>query len=790
MKRILYMIAGFLALVNVSRAQQANSEVGKPIVIKPTYFAILPALRDLVQNPNAKVDMSWKDGIVRNRSPKDVFPNNPDAIYSDPNVQREFGTLKPDTTSQNFDGVGVNNGVCPPDPAGDVGPNHYVDVVNLQYAIYSKTGTKLLGPFNTSQIWTGMSNNSNDGDAIVLYDEQADRWLMTQFSLPNYPNPPFFEMVAISQTPDPTGSWYIYQYSFPEMPDYPKLGVWPDAYYICVNRFSVGGNFLGPGAGAFDRTKLLAGNPAASMIYFPLTSTNLYHGLPADCDGTFPPAGTPGYFAWSSGSKMNMYEFHSDWTTPANSTFGVSVQLNITPFSSIPQNVGIPQQGTGVKLAALSNNYSLMNRLQFRTFSDHWSMVVNGTVDAGSSIAGIRWYEFRRNAVDQWSIYQQATYAPGDGKSRWNGSIAMDSSGNIALAYSISNASMYPSLYYTGRMNGDPLNTFTIAESGIINGGGSQTNTWSGSPSRWGDYSALTIDPVTPKMFWYTNEYYSTTSQANWKTRVASFSFGNIFSVDATATPSVICNGESSQLNANASGGSGTYTYSWTSLPAGFTSTLSNPVVSPVTTTKYIAAVNDGSSVKTDTATVTVNSNPTAYAGPDATYPNTAPLFPVSGTATNFSSVKWTTAGDGHYNFDTIAATLYYPGPVDKNNGGVDLTFTANPLAPCAIPVSDLVHITLTFPTGITDNSSAAFGVALSPNPSNGNVTLVISGVRNTEARISISDLTGKEIFKESATSSTNSMTREINLTGNPKGIYFVKVSTDQQSLTRKLVLQ
>jgi hypothetical protein len=792
MKKILYLLIGFLTLVNLSQAQNKYNEVGKPIVIKPCFFDISPPLRDMMQDANAKADLSWKDGVVKNHQyPAGLLPKNyPDAIKSDPHVQTVFGALNPDTTSQNFDGVPSNNGVCPPDPTGDVGPNNYVQIVNLQYAVYNKSGVKLVGPFNSSQLWNGMPNNSNDGDGIVLYDEQADRWLISQFSLPNYPNGPFFEMVAISQTNDPTGSFYRYQYQFTEMPDYPKIGVWPDAYYIAVNRFSTAGYFQGPGAGAMDRAKMLVGNSSASMIFYPLSNSGYYHGLPADCDGTFPPSGTPGYFAWTTTSHMVFYEFHADFTTPSNSTFAQSQQLTITPFSYMGSGVGIPQQGTSVKIDPLSYPGAIMNRLQFRVFNDHWSMVTNSTVDVGSAVSGIRWYEFRRTVTNPWSIYQQATFAPSDGKSRWCGSIAMDTTGNIALAYSISSASSYPSIRYTGRMSSDPLNQFTIAESGIINGGGSQTNTWSGTPSRWGDYSALTIDPSANSTFWYTNEYYSTTSQANWKTRIASFSFANYMNVSAFASPSTVCTGQQTQLNVVATGGSGTFTYSWSSVPAGFSSTLPNPVANPTVTTQYIASVNDGSSTKRDTTLVTVITQPTADAGPDVTYPNTTPLFPVSGTATSYSGVKWLTDGDGYFSVDTIPVSLYHTGTADKSNGGVNLTFKAYPLASCSDTASDVVHITLTFPAGISDNSSTVFGVTLTPNPSNGIFNLVIQGVRNTEARITISDLTGKEIYSEKGTSPTNSLTREINMSGYPKGIYFVKVRTGQQSSTKKLVLQ
>ena len=795
MKKIIYLVIGFLFLVNLSPAQQAQTDVGKPIVIKPCYFDISPPLRDMNQNPNIKLDNSWKDGIVKNHQyPKDLIQNDrPGAIYNDPNVQNGFGTLKPDTTSQNFDGVGVNNGVCPPDPAGDVGPNHYVQVVNLQYAIYNKTGTKLVGPTNTSQLWSGMSNNSNDGDAIVLYDEQADRWLITQFSLPNYPNGPFFEMLAVSQTSDPTGSYFRYQYSFTEMPDYPKLGVWPDGYYICVNRFNAAGNFKGPGAGVFDRSKLLAGTPAASMIFFPITNTGYYHGLPADCDGTFPPMGTPNYFTWASNSKMTFYELQADWTTPTNSTFTQSQQLSVIPFSTMGYGVGLPQKGTSTKLDPLSNGCSLMNRLQFRKFNDHWSMVVNGTVDIGSSVAGIRWYEFRRNATNPWSIYQQATYAPGDGNSRWCGSVAMDSVGNMGMAFSITSANMFPSIHYVGRMSSDPLNVFTINEASIVNGGGSQTNTWSGNPSRWGDYSALTVDPSNPATFWYTNEYYSATSSASWKTRIASFSFANIMNVNATATPSTVCTGQSSQLNATATGGSGTYTYSWTSVPAGFTSNIKNPVVTPAQSTQYVVAVSDGTQSKNDTILVS-SATPQVSAGADTNYSNNVPAFPVFGVVGNYGHCKWISSSEGrpdggHFLNDTIAGALYFPGDYDRGFCNVTLTLTAYATAPCTDSVSDAVIITLC-PVSVDQSGYHPFKINLLPNPNKGVFFIKIEGAKDKDVNLTIADYSGKILFNETSKPYADSFKKKMELSSLPQGTYIVKAQCGSEVTTEKLIIR
>jgi hypothetical protein len=387
-----------------------------------------------------------------------------------------------------------------------------------------------------------------------------------------------------------------------------------------------------------------------------------------------------------------------------------------------------------------------------------------------------------------WSIYQQGTYSP-DANCRWMGSIAMDSIGNMAIGYSISSSSIYPSIRYTGRLFNDPLGVMTVGEHGIFNGTSYETYNGGSGPLRWGDYSGISVDPSAPATFWYTNMYYTSAGQ-NWRTRIASFSFANIFNINVTATPSVICIGQSSQLNANATGGSGSYSYSWTSLPAGFTSTLPNPAVTPSATTQYIVAVNDGSATKIDTLMLSVLQEPVANAGMDATYPNISPLFSVTGSATSYSSVKWFTSGDGHFNIDTVLTSLYYPGPFDKSHGSVDLTLRAYSIAPCTDSSTDVVHITLTYPVGIGNNATGAFGVTISPNPSNGNFTLVIHGLKNGEAGIVISDFTGKEIYRETGISATNDLTKEINLSGNPKGIYLVKVTTDQQTATKKLVLQ
>jgi len=283
-------------------------------------------------------------------------------------------------------------------------------------------------------------------------------------------------------------------------------------------RYTVTG-WQGNGAYGYDRTAMLAGNPDAQRISFEIAIgyVTIY---PADCDGVLPAAGTPEYFTYiknDTPQSLGIYEFHADFTNPANSTFGNILNLPVATFNTLQS--GIPQKGTTMKLETLGDR--LMYRLQYRVFNGYSAMVVNHTVNVGSGRGGVRWYELRKSS-GAWSIYQQSTYAPSDNNSRWMGSIAMDTAGTIAMGYSVSGSNLYPSIRYTGRFRNDPLNQMTIAERTIINGGGSQTGSWSGR-SRWGDYSGMCVDPSCPTTFWYTTEYYPVTSEGNWAPASAPF---------------------------------------------------------------------------------------------------------------------------------------------------------------------------------------------------------------------------------------------------------------------------
>jgi hypothetical protein len=762
---------------------------GKPEIKKAVYFDVSPALRDMINLPEVRYPNPWKDGVVKNMFNSRQGKNNASPIpdFTDlSSLQNYQGFLLTDTTLQNFDGLGGGSFI-PPDTDGDVSADYYFQVVNASYAIYNKSGMKIFGPVASSTVWTGMPHNTNSGDAVVLFDENANRWMFTQFSLPNFPNGPFYQMIAVSQTPDPTGSWYRWQYQFTSMPDYPKFGVWPDGYYMSCNRFSAGStNYSGTGAAAFDRTLMLAGDPDAQMIYFTLSANNeAFSLLPSDCDGNFPPIGTPNFFTYEydgSPYHLGILEFHADWATPSNSSFGNLLSLPVNNFN--PNQAPIPQKGTSAKLGTLSDR--LMFRLQFRKFNDHWSMVCNHTVNSGSNVAGIRWYELRKT-TGAWSVYQQSTYAPGDGKCRWMASMAMDSSGNIAMGYSISSSTMFPSIRYTGRLKTDPLNVMTISEKGIINGGGCQTS----STNRWGDYSSMRVDPSSPTTFWYTTEYYAVTSSSSWQTRIASFTFENVFSSYATVGPELICNGDSIQLNAVAYGGSGNYTYSWSSIPPGFTSTEKSPKVTPAQNTTYVALISDGTHTNSDTtAMVDVKQPATAFAGNDTTVCSYLPSIDLFGTATNYRTMGWTTSGDGHFSNNTSLNTTYIFGPEDYLNDTVDLILVAIPFPPCHGKAKSTIHIQFDPCTGLSEPVNNNVRVFVQPNPAHDITTVIIEGLNGETGELSVINTDGQALYFEKVSTSEKRISKKIGLENFASGIYIIQVRTSAGIVNKKLVIQ
>ncbi|MFZ4520077.1 MAG: T9SS type A sorting domain-containing protein [Bacteroidales bacterium] len=792
MKKTFCLLIIWLLTLNLVTAQETRLI---PAVDHAVYFDVSPPLKDLPKSALTKTDGSWKDGVVNNYVDNQGDAGNPPNLQlpGDGRLQDYFGNLPADTTIQNFDGMANIGGYIPPDTHGDVGFNHYFQVINCSYSIYNKSGARIFGPAGNSTVWSGMPHNSNDGDAIVLFDELANRWIFSQFSLPNGSSTaPFYQMIAVSQTPDPTGSWYRWVYEFSSMPDYPKFGVWRDGYYMSTNNFGSGNaGWVGNGAYAYDRTAMLAGDPDAQRVSFTLSpgGDGFISLLPSDCDGAFPAAGTPDYFTYirtGGTQRLGIYEFHADWATPANSTFGNLKFLNVTPFSPLGWGGGIPQKGSPQLLETLGDR--LMYRLQYRKFNGYGSMVLNHSVDAGSGKGGVRWYELR-NTGSGWTIYQQSTYAP-DIHSRWMGSIAQDTAGTISMAYSVSSSTIYPGIRYTGRLKTDPLNQMTIMEKTIVNGGGSQTGSWSGR-SRWGDYSALSIDPSDPTTFWFTTEYYATTSSSGWQTRIASYTYSNVFSSAASVTPAIICSttSDSSQLRSYGYGGSGTYSYSWSSIPSGFTSTLQNPKIKVAQTTKYVVATTDGSVTRHDTTEMRIVQAPTAFAGNDTIVCWYVSPIPINATATNYLRFLWGSTGDGTFTDPSSLTTAYIPGIRDKTSGGADIKLIVWPLAPCLNKASSMRHFTLDPCTGIRESGSGGPTIVVQPNPAHDKVVLTVTGLLQA-AEFTITGMEGRKVFSGTIDpAGKQEAVKQVDVSSYPKGMYMVKLQADgRTSVTRFIV--
>lgn len=430
----------------------------------------------------------------------------------------------------NFAGQGFT-GANPPDTVGDVGPNHYIQAVNSaggsRVVVYSKSGALLAGPFLLETLGSGGPCASGFGDPVVLYDPLADRWLLSEFSGGGNNL-----CVYVSRTADPIGGgWFRYQFTTPNFPDYPKYGVWPDAYYVASNENN-------PAAYALDRVRMLQGLSATSQRFtapdlagFPFQALT-----PADLDGaTLPPAGSPGIFMRHRDDEVHnppgtaqdfveIWEFRVNWQNPGNSTFTGPTNIAVTDFSSelcgLSSFSCFPQPGTNVALDPLRE--VVMFRLQYRNYGSHQALAGNFVTDAdgepdippNNERGGVRWFELRKTG-GAWFLQQEGTYSP-DTTNRWMGASALDGSGNFAVGYNVSSTSVFPGLRYAGRLTTDPVGSLPQGEATIIDG------TASNGSNRYGDYAAMSVDPSDDCTFWFTGEH---NSASTWSTRIATFKF-------------------------------------------------------------------------------------------------------------------------------------------------------------------------------------------------------------------------------------------------------------------------
>jgi len=441
-------------------------------------------------------------------------------LQEDPVLQKENGPFVSATLGVDFDGVPAQN-FAPSDSNMAVGPNHLVETVNVRFAVYNKSGTILAGPTNFTTLFASLGGNCAAGasDPIVNYDRFADRWVISDVGIGSS----YSECVAVSKTNDPTGAYVLYAYGFGvNLNDYPKLSVWPTttnaAYLATYNLFGPGG-FIGADICAFDRTKMLAGTAGAAQLC-KQTPNNEGGYLPSDMDGPTPPVdGTPGlYLTWQNNNPGQLYlrKLTLNFAT-ATATLSAPTTINVANDTLACGNGGtcVPQSGTTQTLDTLGDR--LMYRFAVRHFADHDRAVANHAVANGSQVA-VRWYELYDPAGTV-TLNQQGTFAP-DATYRWMASIAEDKNGDIGLGYSASSSSIHPGIRFTGRVPSDASGTMET-EASILVGTGSQN----GGLSRWGDYTAMQVDPSDDCTFWYVDQYEKVSGAFNWNTNIGSFAF-------------------------------------------------------------------------------------------------------------------------------------------------------------------------------------------------------------------------------------------------------------------------
>jgi hypothetical protein len=549
-------------------------------------------------------------------------PEDNNQIKSSPSIQLPAA---PAPTPLNvFEGLDrLNFGAgSPPDTNGDAGPQHYVQTVNTSIGIYDKvTGTRTAGFTFDALMSQGNFGNlcdtDNFGDPVVVYDTFEDRWIITDFAFvldgTNNPIAPAFQCFAASKTGDPVaGGWNFYSIQITDnLNDYPKFGIWPDGLYMTANMFGfgAGGTFQHVRVWAFNKAQMYAGAPTVQNVSFNVGGGD-FTIIPSNArlqTGT-PPAASPNYFLSTSLflNALTIYKFHVDWDRISLSTFtGPDIPISASSWPSAAASAAQP--GTATLLDTLTPRAMVQN--QYTNLSGVESLWVSHTVRrAAAGLAAPRWYQVNvTGGIVNLSIPQASTWDPDAANvvNRFMPSVALDRAGNMALGYSTSNSTTeFPSIKYAGRLSTDPVNTLSLTEQTFFTGTASQTGS-----TRWGDYSAMTLDP-NGCTFWYTTEYANPADQTfdhRWLTKFGSFEFspctkiGNgILQGTVTTSPGgVPISGATVAFGARTTTTDGSGFYSFGAIPAGTypTETASKPGLNSSTTTNIVVPEN-GTTVK------------------------------------------------------------------------------------------------------------------------------------------------------------------------------------------------
>jgi hypothetical protein len=718
MRKLLFLLTCVASLSAGHSLAQKAEESG---VIYCESFTVSKPLKELLkENPVnekklAKSNMRKKSGESKDRKHREPqkFPlleKGEGNFGNDPSfIQTENGTRPAPTTKININGI--NNGSYPHDPSGAASTAHYIQAVNATTCrIVDKVTGATVSSFTMGTLWNP-DLSANDGDPIVMYDRFADRWFLAQFGTSG--NKIY---IAVSATNDPLGSWYCYTFTSPAFPDYLKFSIWQDGYYMTSNQSS-------QKVFAFERTAMLAGNASARSVYTtfnPADGGGFFCPLPADADGIggLPAAGTPcpimSYSdnAWGGGviDGIQIYQMAVNWV-PATPTATITL-VTALATSSFDGSYNaswndISQPGTTQKLDGIGG--VLQYRAQYTKWSGYNSVVLNWPVKISTTQRSIMWAELRQNqTTSAWSVYQQGIYTP-DTYSRWMGSIAMDDLGNIALCYAKSGSStIYPGLYYTGRLANDPLNTMTFAEATAVAGIVSQTT----GINRFGDYAHTALDP-DGTTFWHTGEWLGGTSGNPKKTRIYSFQLASPTAANVAITSSdsdnSICTGSSVTFTATPTNGGASPSYQWqvngsnvgTNNPTYTTTSLTTgQIVTCIMTSNMAGATNNPATSNAITTTVnayvtpsiSISGSTSICSGTSATYTATAtnggttPTYQwqVNGSnvGTNSASYSSSSLTNGANVTCILTSTAACPSPTTATSNTVTVTVNATPTAP------------------------------------------------------------------------------------------------------------
>jgi len=537
--------SALLLSISISISFLADAQNTSPASVTPQASTFIHCTKFFVSKPIRELpDYKPEKGVMRQEAADKIRqvirPNvinfQPGNDYTDPVRQTGVGSsLSSGAPLVDFEGA-LDSIWDPADPNGAVSSNYYVQLLNVTFTVFDKKGNIVLPTKDLGGFWSG---DPQDGDPIVLYDKFADRWFISEFQISKTPNQLY---VGVSKTNDPTGAYYVWEYGMASVdPDYPKYSIWTDGYYITYQGLNVNTSqpIVPQQMAVLERNRMLKGDPNAGMIIANLPRPPDFQGgrnslftspKTLDCDASaLPPYGTPNYLVFfenkASGGYSNsivIYQVATD-TTAHTVAITRADSLVVPTFNAYfsdgsERDISQPAYPNGVD--ALDGTFNF--RVPYIRFTGYNSVVLSNTVNLGGSVAGIRWYELRQDDITKiWSIYQDGTYGPNDGISRWNGAICMDQEGDIALEYSVASNSVYPGIRYTGRLVTDAPGQMTIAEQTAING----TATISDVNHRWGDYSQLDIDPSDGVTFWGTNQYGGYSNNYTQLTRIFSFGF-------------------------------------------------------------------------------------------------------------------------------------------------------------------------------------------------------------------------------------------------------------------------